>query len=264
LQVNDLEVAIKAAIRASEIILETFGNPQDIEYKSRVDVVTATDKRCEEEIVRILRSETPTYGIIAEEGSQFPGEKVWIVDPLDGTTNFSHSYPFCGPSIGLCKGNEVLVGALADPFRDELFFASKGNGAFVNDLYNKKDPKRLEVSKVNELYKSLFSSGFPHNKESDMFKNMIERFIRLEYESHSIRKTGSAALSLAYVASGRIESYVASGQYSWDMAAGILLVEEAGGKVTNFEGLPYDMSMREWLITNNLIHDKMVELLKLE
>lgn len=262
--VDDLQVAIKAAIKASEIILETFGNPQGIEYKSRVDVVTDTDKKCEEEIVRILRSETPDYGIIAEEGTNFPGEKVWIVDPLDGTTNFTHSYPFCGPSIGLCKGDEVLVGALADPFRDELFFASKGKGSFMNDLYNKGEPKRLEVSKVNELYKSLFSSGFPHDKESQMFKNMIERFIRLEYESHSIRKTGSAALSLAYVASGRIESYVASGPYSWDMAAGIVLVEEAGGKITNFEGLPYTMKTREWLITNEAIHNQVVELLKIQ
>jgi myo-inositol-1(or 4)-monophosphatase len=110
----------------------------------------------------------------------------------------------------------------------------------------------------------LFSSGFPHNKKSQRFKNMLERFIRLEHESHSIRKTGSAALSLAYVAAGRLESYVASGVYSWDMAGGALLVEEAGGKITNFEGGPYTMESREWLVTNGVIHDQMVELLKLE
>ena len=261
--VDDLQVAIKAVIRASEIILETFGNPTGIEYKSRVDVVTATDKKCEEEIVHILRSETPDYGIIGEEGTNIPGEKVWIVDPLDGTTNFSHSYPFCGPSIGLCEGNTILVGALADPLSNELFFASKNQGSYMNDLYNEGEPTKLQVTKTSELHKSLFSSGFPHNKESQRFKNMIERFIRLEYESHSIRKTGSAALSLAYVAAGRIESYVASGQYSWDMAGGALLVEEAGGKITNFEGEPYTMETREWLVTNGVIHDKMVELLKL-
>jgi myo-inositol-1(or 4)-monophosphatase len=263
LPVDDLQVAIKAVIRASEIILETFGNPTGIEYKSRVDVVTATDKKCEEEIVHILRSETPDYGIVGEEGTNIPGEKVWIVDPLDGTTNFSHSYPFCGPSIGLCEGNTILVGALADPLSNELFFASKNQGSYMNDLYNEGEPTKLQVTKTSELHKSLFSSGFPHNKESQRFKNMIERFIRLEYESHSIRKTGSAALSLAYVAAGRIESYVASGQYSWDMAGGALLVEEAGGKITNFEGEPYTMETREWLVTNGVIHDKMVELLKL-
>jgi myo-inositol-1(or 4)-monophosphatase len=263
LSVDDLQVAIKAVIRASEIILETFGNPTGIEYKSRVDVVTATDKKCEEEIVHILRSETPDYGIVGEEGTNIPGEKVWIVDPLDGTTNFSHSYPFCGPSIGLCEGNTILVGALADPLSNELFFASKNQGSYMNDLYNEGEPTKLQVTKTSELHKSLFSSGFPHNKESQRFKNMIERFIRLEYESHSIRKTGSAALSLAYVAAGRIESYVASGQYSWDMAGGALLVEEAGGKITNFEGEPYTMETREWLVTNGVIHDKMVELLKL-
>ncbi len=263
MSVDDLQVAIKAVIRASEIILETFGNPTGIEYKSRVDVVTATDKKCEEEIVHILRSETPDYGIVGEEGTNIPGEKVWIVDPLDGTTNFSHSYPFCGPSIGLCEGNTILVGALADPLSNELFFASKNQGSYMNDLYNEGEPTKLQVTKTSELHKSLFSSGFPHNKESQRFKNMIERFIRLEYESHSIRKTGSAALSLAYVAAGRIESYVASGQYSWDMAGGALLVEEAGGKITNFEGEPYTMETREWLVTNGVIHDKMVELLKL-
>ena len=262
--VDDLEVAIKAAIRASEIILETFGKPTGIEYKSRVDIVTATDKKCEEEIVHILRSETPDYGIIGEEGTNIPGEKVWIVDPLDGTTNFSHSYPFCGPSIGLCEGNTILVGALANPLSNELFFASKNQGSYMNDLYNKGKPTKLQVTDTSELHKSLFSSGFPHNKKSQRFKNMLERFIRLEHESHSIRKTGSAALSLAYVAAGRLESYVASGVYSWDMAGGALLVEEAGGKVTNFEGGPYTMESREWLVTNGAIHDQMVELLKLE
>ena len=262
--VDALQVAIRAAIRASEIILETFGNPEGIEYKSKVDVVTVTDKRCEEEIVRILRSETPNFGIIAEEGTNFPGEKIWIVDPLDGTTNFSHSYPFCGPSIGLCLEDEVLVGVLADPFRDELYFASKGNGAYMNDLHNTGTPQKLSVTSVDTLHKALFSSGFPHDKASQMFKNMLERFIRLEYESHSIRKTGSAALSLAYVAAGRIESYVASGQYSWDMAGGILIVEEAGGKVTDFEGHPYTMGTREWLISNGVLHDTLVELLKIE
>ena len=262
--VDALQVAIKAAIRASEIILETFGNPEGIEYKSRVDVVTDTDKRCEEEIVRILRSETPDFGIIAEEGTNFPGEKVWIVDPLDGTTNFSHSYPFCGPSIGLCLGDEVLVGVLADPFRDELYFAAKGNGAYMNDLHNTGTPQKLSVTSVDTLNKALFSSGLPHDKGSQMFKNMLKRFIRLEYESHSIRKTGSAALSLAYVAAGRIESYVASGQHSWDMAGGILIVEEAGGKVTDIEGHPYTMGTREWLISNGALHDTLVEFLKID
>jgi len=186
------------------------------------------------------------------------------VDPLDGTTNFSHSYPFCGPSIGLCLGDEVLVGVLADPFRDELYFAAKGSGAYMNDLHNTGTPQKLSVTSVDTLHKALFSSGFPHDKESQMFKKMLERFIRLEYESHSIRKTGSAALSLAYVAAGRIESYVASGLHSWDMAGGILIVEEAGGKVTDFEGHPYTMGNREWLISNGALHDTLVEFLKID
>ena len=115
MQVNDLDVAIKAAIRASEIIAESYGNFKQLDFKSDIDVVTEVDFKCEEVITKILQEETPDYGIIAEEGTSFPGEKVWIVDPLDGTINFSHSFPLFGPSIGLCKGNEVLVGVIADP-----------------------------------------------------------------------------------------------------------------------------------------------------
>ena len=112
MQINDLGVAIKAVIRASEIIAESYGNFKQLDFKSDIDVVTEVDFRCEEAITKILRDETPEYGIIAEEGTSFPGEKVWIVDPLDGTINFSHSFPLFGPSIGLCKGNEVLVGVM--------------------------------------------------------------------------------------------------------------------------------------------------------
>ena len=158
----------------------------------------------------------------------------------------------------------MLVGVLADPFRDELYFATKGNGAYMNDLHNTGTPQKLSVTSVDTLHKALFSSGFPHDKESQMFKNMLERFIRLEYESHSIRKTGSAALSLAYVAAGRIDGYVASGLHSWDMAGGILIIEEAGGKVTDFEGHPYTMSNREWLISNGTLHDTLIKLLKID
>ena len=151
MQVNDLDVAIKAAIRASEIIAESYGNFKELDFKSDIDVVTEVDFKCEEAITKILQEETPEYGIIAEEGTSFPGEKVWIVDPLDGTINFSHSFPLFGPSIGLCKGNEVLIGVIADPIRKELFYASKGNGAFLNDLYNKGEPKRLHVSKIKNI-----------------------------------------------------------------------------------------------------------------
>ena len=262
MSVDALQVAIKAVIRASEIILETFGNPEGIEYKSRVDVVTDTDKRCEEEIVRILRSETPDFGIIAEEGTNFPGEKVWIVDPLDGTTNFSHSFPLFGPSIGLCKGDEVLVGVIADPIRKELFYATKGNGAFLNDLYNKGEPKRLRVSNTRNMKQAIVASGLPHIRDDEYFQEMGRNFIALEKEIQSARKLGMAALTMAYIAAGRLEGYIISGAKSWDMAGGIAILEEAGGKITNYKGEPYTLDTFEWIASNGHLHDNFVEIYK--
>ena len=192
MSVNELEVAIKAAIRASEIIAESYGNFKELDFKSDIDVVTEVDFECEVAITKILQEETPEYGIIAEEGTSFPGEKVWIVDPLDGTINFSHSFPLFGPSIGLCKGNEVLVGVIADPIRKELFYASKGNGAFLNDLYNKGEPKRLHVSKVNNMKQAIVASSLPYNRDGEYYENMGRKFVALEKEIQSTRKLGMA------------------------------------------------------------------------
>ena len=220
MQVDELDVAIKAVIRASEIIAESYGNFKQLDFKSDIDVVTEVDFKCEEAITKILRKETPDYGIIAEEGTSFPGEKVWIVDPLDGTINFSHSFPLFGPSIGLCKGNEVLVGVIADPIRKELFYATKGNGAFLNDLHNKGEPKRLHVSDVKNMKQAIVASSLPYNRDGDYFQKMGRNFIALEKEIQSTRKLGMAALTMAYIAAGRLEGYIVSGANSWDMAGG--------------------------------------------
>ena len=239
MQVNDLDVAIKAVIRASEIIAESYGNFKELDFKSDIDVVTEVDFKCEEAITKILQEETPEYGIIAEEGTSFPGEKVWIVDPLDGTINFSHSFPLFGPSIGLCKGNEVLIGVIADPIRKELFYASKGNGAFLNDLYNKGEPKRLHVSKVKNMKQAIVASSLPYNRDGEYYQSMGSKFVALEKEIQSTRKLGMAALTMAYIAAGRLEGYIVTGAKSWDMAGGIAVLEEAGGKITNYKGEPY-------------------------
>ena len=155
--VNELEVAIKAIVKASEIIAESYGNFSQLDFKSDIDVVTEVDFRCEEAITEILRKETPDYGIIAEEGTNFPGEKVWIVDPLDGTINFSHSFPMFGPSIVLCRGDELLVWFVADPIRQELFYATKGNGAFLNDLYSKLYTSHIHFYNVKKMKHSIVS-----------------------------------------------------------------------------------------------------------
>ena len=262
MQVNDLDVAIKAAIRASEIIAESYGNFKQLDFKSDIDVVTEVDFKCEEAITKILREETPDYGIIAEEGTSFPGEKVWIVDPLDGTINFSHSFPLFGPSIGLCKGNEVLVGVIADPIREELFYATKGNGAFLNDLYNKGEPKRIHVSDVKSMKQAIVASSLPYNRDDDYFQKMGRNFVALEKEIQSTRKLGMAALTMAYIAAGRLEGYIVSGANSWDMAGGIVILEEAGGKITNYKGEPYTLDSFEWLASNGYLHDNFVSIYK--
>ena len=262
MQINDLDVAIKAVIRASEIIAESYGNFKQLDFKSDIDVVTEVDFRCEEAITKILRDETPEYGIIAEEGTSFSGEKVWIVDPLDGTINFSHSFPLFGPSIGLCKGNEVLVGVIADPVRKELFYASKGNGAFLNDLYNKGEPKRLHVSNVSKMKQAIVASSLPYNRDGEYYEKMGRKFVALEKEIQSTRKLGMAALTMAYIAAGRLEGYIVTGAKSWDMAGGIAILEEAGGKITNYKGEPYTLDTFEWLASNGHLHENFVEIYK--
>ena len=262
MSVNELEVAIKAAIRASEIIAESYGNFKELDFKSDIDVVTEVDFECEVAITKILQEETPEYGIIAEEGTSFPGEKVWIVDPLDGTINFSHSFPLFGPSIGLCKGNEVLVGVIADPIRKELFYASKGNGAFLNDLYNKGEPKRLHVSKVNNMKQAIVASSLPYNRDGEYYEKMGRKFVALEKEIQSTRKLGMAALTMAYIAAGRLEGYIVTGAKSWDMAGGIAILEEAGGKITNYKGESYSLETKEWLASNGYLHQNFVDIYK--
>jgi len=262
LQVNELKVAIKAAISASEIISESYGNFRQMEFKSDIDVVTDVDFKCEEVITEVLRAETPEYGIIAEEGTNFPGEKVWIVDPLDGTINFSHSFPLFGPSIGLCKGDEVLLGVVADPIRQELFYATKGNGAFVNDLYNQGEPRQIHVSKVRKMKQAIVAAGLPYNREGEYYQRMGRNFIALEKEIQSVRKLGMAALTMAYIGAGRLEGYIVSGANSWDMAGGIAIIEEAGGKITDYEGKPYSLESKEWLASNGYLHQNLVDIYK--
>jgi myo-inositol-1(or 4)-monophosphatase len=262
LPVNELEVAIQAAIKASEIILENYGSYKQLDYKSDIDVVTEVDHKCEEEITKILKELTPDYGIMAEEGTSFPGEKVWVVDPLDGTINFAHSFPIFGPSIGLCKGNEPLVGVITDPLRKELFYAVKGSGAYVNDLYNKGTPRRIHVSDVKELKKSIIACGLPYERQGEYYQKLGDKLVNLEREIQSVRKLGAAALSMAYIASGRLEGYIVSGAHPWDMAGGLIILEEAGGKITNYQGEPYTLDTKEWMATNGHLHDMLVSMYK--
>jgi myo-inositol-1(or 4)-monophosphatase len=248
---NFLDVAIDAAHEAGAILRTEYGRPKEISYKGEVDIVTESDRRSEALIVARLRAEFPDHAIIAEEGGTgaAAGAKyTWHVDPLDGTTNFAHGYPCFAVSVGLLEEGEPLVAAVMNPTSDELFTAVRGEGAYLNQ-------KRIHVSPIEKLAESLVCTGFPpkHRRSSANMSYYWEFTLR----SHGVRRDGSAALDLCSVACGRFEAFWEFGLNSWDTAAGMLLVTEAGGMVTDLAGRPYRPGDNEMLATNGCIHAEM-------
>jgi myo-inositol-1(or 4)-monophosphatase len=246
-----LDVAVEAAREAGAILRVEFGRPKEISYKGEVDIVTESDKRAEALIATRLRREFPDHAIVAEEGSAgaAAGAKyTWHVDPLDGTTNFAHGYPCFAVSIGLVEDGKTLVAAVMNPIADELFTATRGEGAYLNG-------KRIHVSPIEKLAESLVCTGFPpkHRRSSVNMSYYWEFTLR----SHGVRRDGSAALDLCSVACGRFEAFWEFGLNSWDTAAGMLIVTEAGGRVTDLAGQPYRPGDSEMLATNGHIHDEM-------
>jgi len=245
-----LEVAIETAVEAGGILLSEFDKPPKISYKGEVDLVTQADRRSEEAIVGRLRSYFPGHTIVAEEGGGQEADAScrWIVDPLDGTTNFAHGYPCFAVSIGFEQDGELLAGVIYQPVSKELFTTAKGEGAYLNE-------KRIEVSKIDHLSTSLLATGFPSVKRS---RNPNIHFYRdFTLSSHGVRRDGSAALDLAAVACGRFDGFWEFGLHSWDTAAGALLVREAGGVVTDFAGRPYRPGDYETVASNGRIHEEM-------
>jgi myo-inositol-1(or 4)-monophosphatase len=243
-----LEVAIEAAREAGAILRTEFDRPKTITYKGEVDIVTESDRRSEALIVNRLRAEFPDHGIVAEEGGSGAAsgaEYCWHVDPLDGTTNFAHGYPCFAVSIGLLKAGEPIVAAVLNPFAGELFTASRGGGAFLNQ-------KPIHVSPIETLADSLVCTGFPpkHRRNGRNMNYYWEFTLR----SHGVRRDGSAALDLCSVACGRFEAFWEFGLSSWDTAAGMLLVTEAGGKVTDLSGGPHRPGGAELLASNGHVH----------
>src|SRR4029077_18352561 len=224
---------------------EEYALPPEIKYKGDVDLVTQADKRSEQAIVARLSKQFPTHSIAAEEGSvhQRSSEFHWHVDPLDGTTNFAHKYPCFSVSIALSQGNTILAGVVFNPYYDELFAAGRGQGATLNG-------KPIHVSKVDTLAASLLCTGFPAHKR--VASPNIHYYWDFTLRSHGVRRDGSAALDLAAVAAGRFEAFWEFGLTKWDVAAGILLIEEAGRNVTDFAGAPYQLGGPVILATNGL------------
>jgi myo-inositol-1(or 4)-monophosphatase len=245
-----LEVALEAAREGGRILLSEFDRPVKISYKGEVDIVTQADRRSEEAVVTLLRTHFPKHAIVAEEGGGHAAESPfrWIVDPLDGTTNYAHGYPCFAVSIGLEEAGELIVGVVFQPVTQEMFTAVKGEGAYLNQ-------KPIHVSGVDRLATSLLCTGFPSAKRSH--SPNIHYYWDFNMRSHGVRRDGSAAMDLASVACGRFDGFWEFGLHPWDTAAGTLLVREAGGTVTTFSGQPYRPGDRETLASNGHIHDEL-------
>jgi myo-inositol-1(or 4)-monophosphatase len=247
---NYLEVAIETAQEAGKILTEELSRPPQISYKGEVDLVTQADKRSEQAIVARLTKYFPEHSIAAEEGTgkENVSDFRWHVDPLDGTTNFAHGYPCFSVSIALAERDTLLAAVVFNPFYNELFAAARGEGATLNG-------KKISVSRNATLATSLLCTGFPvHNRQSSP---NLQYYGDFTMASHGVRRDGSAALDLASVAAGRFDAFWEFGLKKWDTAAGVLLVAEAGGRVTDFGGVSYQLGGPLILATNGLIHEEM-------
>ena len=223
------------------------------ELKGDFDLVTAADKASEALIVERLQSHFPSHSIVGEEGGERERQKeyCWYVDPVDGTTNFAHGFPAYNVTLGLEKAGEMVAGVIFDPTRNEMFAAEKGGGAYLNG-------HRIHVSRAPKVEESLVATGFPSRKRHENIN--IHFYYQLAMISHGVRRAGAAALDLAYVASGRLDGFWEFGLNPWDMAAGILLVEEAGGRCSDMNGAPRHLRGKHVLANNGLIHEEMLQI----
>lgn len=250
-----LNFAINAAREAGKIIAEKYGRGVQIHNKGTIDLVTEADLAAEKIIIECISSYYPRHAILAEESgkSAHDNEYKWLIDPLDGTTNFAHSYPCFCVSIALEHKGVLKIGVVYDPLRDELFAAEHGEGATLNN-------KKIRVSETDTIERSLLCTGFPYNIR-ERGAAYVEPFINFLMKAQAVRRDGSAALDLAYVACGRFDGFWEGGLNPWDMAAGILLIEEAGGRVSSFNGSQYDIYNPPIVASNGLIHDVMIGVL---
>jgi myo-inositol-1(or 4)-monophosphatase len=249
-----LETAVAIAREAGAILSDYAERNIGYEYKRPHDLITAADRASEKLVLGELRKHYPSHMILCEESGEHEGssEYRWYVDPLDGTTNFAHGYPIYSVSIALARNDEMIAGVVFDPTRDEMFAAERSGGASLNG-------KRIEVSSVEKIEESLVSSGFPSwSRHQDV---NVHFFHQLAMASHGVRRGGSAALDLTSVAAGRIEAFWEFGLNPWDVAAGMLIVEEAGGKVTDMRGGVTKLGKPHILATNRRVHSQMIEIL---
>ena len=246
-----LQDAVKIAHEAGRLLAEFYKLRMGFELKGDFDLVTEADRASERLVVERITATYPTHSIVAEEGGGRTGSSNfrWFVDPLDGTTNFAHGYPAFNVTIALAQAEEMIAGVVYDPLREEMFVAEKGSGAYLND-------NKIHVSQAKCLADSLVSTGFPSRNRD---KNVnIHFYHQMAMSTHGVRRGGSAALDLSYVACGRLDGFWEFGLNPWDFAAGRLLVTEAGGKCSDMRGETHDMRSAHLLCDNGLIHQEIL------
>ncbi|MFC2061647.1 inositol monophosphatase family protein [Elusimicrobiota bacterium] len=249
------KVAKSIALEAGKLLLDKFHDKREIGFKGRIDLVTEMDTRSEEFIVNSIKKHFPDHGILAEEGNKenTGAEYLWIIDPLDGTTNYAHGFGFFCVSIALAKKDEgIIVGVVYAPYLNECYTAVKGEGAYLNG-------KKIKVSEIGKLEQSLLATGFPYDiKESHA---NIDHFNRFLMKAQAVRRPGSAAIDMCAVAAGKFDGFWELKLNPWDVAAGSLIIREAGGDVTDFKGGFHDIYKQEILASNGLIHEDMREVI---
>lgn len=256
-------------LEAGRILMNHYGRLRSIEYKSDINLVTAADRESEEYIRGCITRDFPDHAVLAEESHKDEGETslyarfgrgplseewTWIIDPLDGTTNFAHSFPMFSVSVALAHKGDVVMGAVYDPFHRELFAAEKGGGATLNGA-------PIRVSGVTDMEQALVVTGFPYDRRQrvDQLLRLVRAFI---LSCHGFRRCGSAALDLCYVAAGRLEGYWEQGLHPWDCAAGALILREAGGRCSDYDGRDYPTPWWQTLATNWHIHEAMRQIIE--
>lgn len=250
-----LETAEALAREAGSLLREALGGVRDVEYKGVIDLVTEMDKKAEDLIVRGLRESFPDHGILTEESVETPSSSPfrWIIDPIDGTTNYAHGYPVFCVSIAFEEAGVVRSGVVFDPMQDECFSAQRGGGAFLNNT-------PITVSKTDSLDKSLLATGFPYDVRTSP-ENNLNNFSSFALRAQAIRRAGAAALDLSNVACGRLDGFWELKLKPWDLAAAVLIIEEAGGTITGLKGEDFGIFDGDVLATNGLIHSEMLEVL---
>ena len=253
-----VEVAKKAASQAGEFLLSNLDGVREIRYKEKGhrNPYSQVDTGAESIILKAINDAFPAHSFISEERGRkdTSSDYTWVVDPLDGTINFIHKYRNFGVSISLLYREDIILGVVYNPVMDEMFTAVKGDGAYLNE-------RRIQVSETRKLEESLLAAGFPYDRHSEAFSISVKHFVRLARDSQAIRRDGSTALSLCSVACGRYDGFCVAGNELWDYAAGILIVTEAGGKVTDFSGEPFHLNSNrnEILASNGKIHRIILE-----